>query len=101
MRATDSIWPTIISSSTPIAPIIMPAKSKPRKLISTWPIPIKKTASSWAKPVKRVNLVKIIDKIKVNVNDKKTDKIEVLSVAELLGEGIKRIHRNESVSSLF
>ncbi len=29
------------------------------------------------------------------------DKIQVLSVAALLGEGIKRIHRNESVSRLF
>ncbi|NIP85816.1 MAG: ribose-phosphate diphosphokinase [Planctomycetales bacterium] len=33
--------------------------------------------------------------------DQKLDKIEVLSVAALLGEGIKRIHRNESVSRLF
>ncbi len=30
-----------------------------------------------------------------------TDKIEVLSIAPLLGEAIKRIHRNESVSELF
>jgi ribose-phosphate pyrophosphokinase len=28
-------------------------------------------------------------------------KIRVLSVSTLLGEGIKRIHRNESVSHLF
>ena len=28
-------------------------------------------------------------------------KFEVLSVAHLLGEGIKRIHSNESVSTLF
>ncbi len=33
--------------------------------------------------------------------EKKTDKITVLSVAPLLGEAIKRIHRNESVSRLF
>ncbi len=32
---------------------------------------------------------------------KKTDKIEVLSVADLLGETIRRIHNEESVSSLF
>ncbi len=31
----------------------------------------------------------------------KTDKIEVLSVADLLGEAIRRIHNEESVSSLF
>jgi ribose-phosphate pyrophosphokinase len=33
--------------------------------------------------------------------DQLTDKVTVLSVAALLGEGIKRIHRNESVSRLF
>jgi len=33
--------------------------------------------------------------------DRKIDKIQVLSVAPLLGEAIKRIHRNESVSRLF
>ncbi|REJ66763.1 MAG: ribose-phosphate pyrophosphokinase [Planctomycetota bacterium] len=33
--------------------------------------------------------------------DQLIDKIEILSVAPLLGEGIKRIHRNESVSRLF
>ncbi len=32
---------------------------------------------------------------------KKSDKIEVLSVADLLGEAIRRIHHEESVSSLF
>jgi len=34
-------------------------------------------------------------------NHKKRSKIEVLSVAELLGEAIKRIHNEESVSCLF
>jgi ribose-phosphate pyrophosphokinase len=33
--------------------------------------------------------------------DQMLDKIEVLTVAPLLGEAIKRIHRNESVSRLF
>ncbi len=33
--------------------------------------------------------------------DRKIDKISVLTVAPLLGEAIKRIHRNESVSGLF
>ena len=32
---------------------------------------------------------------------KNLPKISVLSVAPLLGEAIKRIHRNESVSRLF
>jgi ribose-phosphate pyrophosphokinase len=33
--------------------------------------------------------------------DRALEKIKVLSVAPLLGEAIKRIHRNESVSRLF
>ena len=33
--------------------------------------------------------------------ERRLPKIKVLSVARLLGEGIKRIHRNESVSRLF
>ena len=33
--------------------------------------------------------------------EKKLEKIQVFSVAPLLGEAIKRIHRNESVSRLF
>ena len=33
--------------------------------------------------------------------DQMLSKATVLSVAPLLGEGIKRIHRNESVSRLF
>jgi ribose-phosphate pyrophosphokinase len=33
--------------------------------------------------------------------ERKLPKISVLSVAPLLGEAIKRIHRNESVSRLF
>ena len=33
--------------------------------------------------------------------EQKFDRIKVLSVAPLLGEAIKRIHRNESVSRLF
>lgn len=40
----------------------------------------------------------ITDSIPLN---KKNKKIEVVSVAELLGEAIRRIHHNESVSSLF
>jgi ribose-phosphate pyrophosphokinase len=34
-------------------------------------------------------------------NHKKHPRIKVLSIAELLGEAIKRIHNEESVSSLF
>ncbi|MEZ6070201.1 MAG: hypothetical protein R3C10_07955 [Pirellulales bacterium] len=34
-------------------------------------------------------------------SEAQSSKIKVLSVAPLLGEAIKRIHRNESVSRLF
>ena len=33
--------------------------------------------------------------------EQSSDKIEILSIADLLGEAIKRIHREVSVSSLF
>jgi len=55
-----------------------------------------------------IDKVKNSDIVKLFVSDsipipesKKCDKIKVLSVAELLGEAIKRIHRGESVSALF
>jgi ribose-phosphate pyrophosphokinase len=34
-------------------------------------------------------------------DDRRLDEITVLTVAPLLGEAVKRIHRNESVSGLF
>ncbi len=37
----------------------------------------------------------------IPLGNKKSEKIEVISVAELLGEAIKRIYENKSVSSLF
>ncbi len=43
----------------------------------------------------------VTNTIPLNENTKKIEKIKVLSVAAMLGEAIKRIHRNESVSSLF
>ena len=43
----------------------------------------------------------VTNTIPLNENTKKIGKIKVLSVAAMLGEAIKRIHRNESVSSLF
>lgn len=33
--------------------------------------------------------------------EKRIDKIEIVSVARLIGEAIKRIHENRSVSPLF
>jgi ribose-phosphate pyrophosphokinase len=41
------------------------------------------------------------DTIPLNDEAKKVKKIKVLSAAAMLGEAIKRIHRDESVSSLF
>jgi ribose-phosphate pyrophosphokinase len=43
----------------------------------------------------------VTDTIPINQEGSSCKKIKVLSVAELFGEAIKRIHNNESVSSLF
>ena len=43
----------------------------------------------------------VTDTIPINQEGRSCNKIKVLSVAELFGEAIKRIHNNESVSSLF
>jgi len=45
--------------------------------------------------------IAVTNTIPLNDNTRKLKKIKVLSVAAMLGEAIKRIHRNESVSSLF
>ena len=46
-------------------------------------------------------ITKLIVTDSIPLEGKKSDKIEVVSVAELLGEAILRIHENRSVSSLF
>ncbi|MFB0551874.1 MAG: ribose-phosphate diphosphokinase [Phycisphaerae bacterium] len=43
----------------------------------------------------------VTDTIPLSEQAKKVDRVKVLSVAAMLGEAIKRIHRNESVSNLF
>ncbi len=48
-----------------------------------------------------INQVVVTDTIPLNKESEKTGGIKVLSVASMLGEAIKRIHRNESVSSIF
>jgi len=48
-----------------------------------------------------INEVVVTDTIPLTAEARKVAKIKVLSVAAMLGEAIKRIHRNESVSSLF
>jgi len=45
--------------------------------------------------------VVVTDTIPSSEQAKKVDRIKVLSVAAMLGEAIKRIHRNESISNLF
>jgi ribose-phosphate pyrophosphokinase len=45
--------------------------------------------------------VVVTDTIPSSEQAKKVDIIKVLSVASMLGEAIKRIHRNESISNLF
>ena len=52
--------------------------------------------------IKTSKLKKLIVTNTIPISDEKSiDKIEVLSVAPLLGEAIRRIHNEESVSSLF
>jgi len=48
-----------------------------------------------------IDEVVVTDTIPLSEQTKKVDGIKVLSVAAMLGEAIKRIHRNESVSNLF
>ncbi|MGD8499455.1 MAG: ribose-phosphate pyrophosphokinase [Phycisphaerales bacterium] len=48
-----------------------------------------------------IDQVLVTDTIPWNKKSKKVSNIKVLSVAGMLGEAIKRIHRNESVSNLF
>ena len=43
----------------------------------------------------------ITDTIPLNAEGQKLKKVNVLSIAELFAEAIKRIHKNDSVSSLF
>jgi ribose-phosphate pyrophosphokinase len=45
--------------------------------------------------------VVVTDTIPLSERTKKVDSVKVLSVAAMLGEAIKRIHRNESISNLF
>jgi len=53
--------------------------------------------------IRKCNLKKLVVTDTIPIRDKDTSgiNIEVLSVSNLLGEAIKRIHKNESVSSLF
>ncbi len=48
-----------------------------------------------------IDEVIVTDTIPLSEEAKKVDNIKVLSVSTMLGEAIKRIHRDESVSSLF
>lgn len=48
-----------------------------------------------------IDEVVVTDTIPLNDQAKKNKTIKVLSVSAMLGEAIKRIHRNESVSNLF
>ncbi len=48
-----------------------------------------------------IDEIVVTDTIPLNEQAKKTNNIKVLTVSAMLGEAIKRIHRNESISSLF
>ena len=47
-----------------------------------------------------IKMFTVSDTIELN-DDKKNDKLNIISVANLFGEAIKRIHKEESISSLF
>lgn len=49
----------------------------------------------------QIDQIVVTDTIPLNDRSKKINKLRVLSVASMLGEAIKRIHRNESVSNIF
>jgi ribose-phosphate pyrophosphokinase len=48
-----------------------------------------------------IDEVVVTDTVPLSENDKNRKNIKILTAADMLGEAIKRIHRNESVSSLF
>jgi len=48
-----------------------------------------------------IDQVLVTDTIPLSERSRKINRIKVLSVAAMLGEAVKRIHRNESVSNLF
>ncbi len=48
-----------------------------------------------------VDEIVVTDTIPLSAEAAKSKKIKVLTVSAMVGEAIKRIHRNESVSSLF
>ena len=48
-----------------------------------------------------IDQIVVTDTIPLNDRTKRIDRIKVLSVAAMLGEAIKRIHRNESISNMF
>jgi ribose-phosphate pyrophosphokinase len=48
-----------------------------------------------------INEIVVTDTIPLNTGAAKLKKVKVLTVSSMVGEAIKRIHRNESVSSLF
>jgi ribose-phosphate pyrophosphokinase len=49
----------------------------------------------------QIDQIVVTDTIPQNDRSEKISKLKVLSVASMLGEAIKRIHRNESVSNIF
>ncbi|MBC8427414.1 MAG: ribose-phosphate pyrophosphokinase [Proteobacteria bacterium] len=49
----------------------------------------------------KITKVFVTDTIKQNGKTEKSDKIEVLTVADLIGESIRRMHTNESLNKMF
>jgi ribose-phosphate pyrophosphokinase len=48
-----------------------------------------------------IDEVVVTDTIPLRENVKKLKNLKVLTVSEILGEAIKRIHKNESISAMF
>ena len=53
------------------------------------------------RPVRNLQILAVTDTIPLSDAAREIDRIRQLSIAELLGETMRRVYDNESVSSLF
>ena len=75
--------------------------SRPAATVATGPAPRTGISDRPGIAQAPIDEVVVTNTIPLTDEAKKISKIKVLSVAGMLGEAIKRIHRDESVSSLF
>jgi ribose-phosphate pyrophosphokinase len=92
----------MISTGSSIADASRACKNHGAKnvyICATHPVLAGKAVEKLAKcPIKEIV---VTDTIPLNGKDKELPALRVLSIANLLGEAIRRIHKSESVSSLF